>query len=120
MSYLPIILIVVYLLNNKGNLKDFIGDFDFESISPLLSLFGVNENLLKTLSSLDIKNVLQGNADIKSILPLIINLASSMNNHGQQVSEVNDSFTTTPEALEPIKDLAPEQIISSLGNYFHN
>lgn len=120
MSYLPIILIVIFLLGNKGNLKDFIGDFDFESISPLLSLFGVNENVLQTLSSLDIKNVLQGNADIKSILPLIINLASNMNTQQNTNATFQDSFTPTPEALEPIKDLAPEQIISSLGNYFHN
>lgn len=120
MSYLPIILIVIFLLGNKGSLKDFIGDFDFESITPLLSLFGVNEKTVEALTSPDIKNILSGNADLKSMLPIIINLVTELNKNTAKPSNNEFYNSPSPEALDPIKDLAPEQIISSLGNYFQS
>lgn len=120
MSYLPIILIVVFLLSNKGGVKDFIGNFDFESITPLLSLFGVNEKTVEALSSPEIKNVLSGNADLKSMLPIIINLVTELNKPKPQENSNAYYQAPTPEALEPIIDLAPEQVITSLGNYFHS
>jgi hypothetical protein len=119
MSYLPIILIVVFLLSNKGGVKDFIGNFDFESITPLLSLFGVNEKTVEALSSPEIKNVLSGNADLKSMLPIIINLVTELNKPKPQENSNAYYQAPTPEALEPIIDLAPEQVKTSPGNYFH-
>ena len=119
MNFLPIILIIVFLLNkNKGGLV-FLKDFDFESLAPILSLFGIDENTLKLLTSNEIKDILNGNLDIKSLMPIIINLVTTLSK--PSVSEpTNFTATTTPqpEYLNPIKDVATAQILTTLGNYF--
>ena len=117
MSFLPIILTIVFLLNKNANFKDVLSGFDVESISPLLSLFGVPESAAQTLKSEEFKNVLNGSLDVKTILPLITNLISSF----KTASPVNASETplNAPEYLNPIKDVASAEILSSLGNYFN-
>lgn len=118
MNYLPIILIVVFLLSNKNSNGNSLS-FDLESITPLLSLFGVSPEILNMLSSDAIKNVLNGNADINSLLPLITSFVSNFK---------PSSFTQAPQTQEPdtseffspIKDLAEDKILSTLGSYFQN
>ncbi|MBE5744372.1 MAG: hypothetical protein E7358_06680 [Clostridiales bacterium] len=118
MNYLPIILIVVFLLSNKNSTENAL-PFDLESITPLLSLFGVSPQISEILSSDAIKNVLSGNADIKSLLPVITSLITSLK---------SSAPTPTPQAEEsenseffnPIKDVAEDKILSTLGNYFEN
>ncbi len=120
MSYLPIILVVLYLLNKKGGISELLGGLDVESISPLLSLFGVNKGAVELLSSPELKNVLSGNADIKSIIPLITTIMSTMKNTppSAPVSEPQSQYT--PEYLNPIKDVASPDVFTVLNNYFDN
>ena len=119
MSYLPIILVVLYLLNNKkGKGLDFLGGLDVESITPLLSLFGVNKGTVDLLSSPELKNVLSGNADIKSILPLLTNLLTTIKRNPQQNYKNDDIKEFTPEYLNPIKEIAGSEVLSTLNSYF--
>ena len=117
MNFLPIILIVVFLLNKRGG--NAFENFDIESISPLLSLFGVSEDVIKMLSSDEIKNLTKGNFDLKTIIPLLTTLFSNFNKVDQ--TPIKETFTneTSPEYLNPIKDVANADIISTLGNYFN-
>ena len=117
MNFLPIILIVVFLLSKKGGNP--LENFDLESISPLLSLFGVSEDVLNILSRDEIKNLTSGNVDLKSIIPLITTLFSQMNKGDSHPIETTFSSENTPEYLNPIKDVANADIISTLGNYFN-
>ncbi len=120
MGFLPIVLIVVYLLNNKGGLKDFLGGIDFESLSPILSLFGADNKTIELLSSPEIKQILSGNADIKTLIPLISTFISSMNKVGESFDLKSQENQYTAEYLNPIKDVASDEILSSLGNYFNS
>ncbi len=117
MSYLPIILIVVFLLSNKNSNGNEL-PFDLETITPLLSLFGVSPKISEILSSADIKNVLSGNADIKSLLPLITSLITTLKPNEPPVEQNFESENS--EFFNPIKDVAEDKIISTLGSYFQN
>lgn len=117
MSFLPIILTIVFLLNKNANFKDVLSGFDVESIAPLLSLFGVPESAAQTLKSEEFKNVLNGSLDVKTILPLITNLISSFKT--ASTANTSENPLITPEYLNPIKDVASPEILSSLGSYFN-
>ena len=116
MSYLPIVLIVIFLLSRKN--PSILDGFDFESVSPLLSLFGVSEEVLSLLKGDEIKNLASGNFDLKSILPLVTSLFSHIKSEPSTPVESPPNFSDTPEYLNPIKDVASADIISSLGSYF--
>lgn len=116
MNFLPIILIVVFLINKKGG--EFLSGFDFESISPLLSLFGVSDEILTMLKSDGIKDLANGNFDLKTIVPIVTSMFSKMKNEPPSPQENSFSTNQTPEYLNPIKDVANADIISSLGTYF--
>ena len=120
MNFLPIILIVLFLLNRNGKTAEFMKDFDFQSISPLLSLFGINQNLIEMISSPEIKNLLHGNIDIKSLTPLLTTLISSMKQSTPENYEKEENSTYSAEYLNPIKEVASEEVFSSLNSYFEN
>ena len=99
----------------KGNsFNELFSGLDLNSLAPLLSTFGVDENLIKTLSGEEFKNLLNGNLDLKTLLPLVMNLSSGFSPRQTESAQV------TPERLEPIKDVATSQIYSTLGNYFES
>ena len=118
MSYLPIILVVIFLLNRSSGVKEVLQNFDFQSISPLLSLFGVNDKIIETMQSQEMKNALDGNLDIKTLMPLLTTLISSVKQNA--TVEKNDEKRYEPEYLNPIKDVASEEVYSSLNSYFEN
>ncbi len=119
MSFLPIILIIIFLLSKNGKgIPDLTG-FDFESIAPLLNLFGISNDLLKTLTSDEIKKITSGNFDMKSILPLVTSLIETFKSSSTKPFAETPNSTHTPEYLNPIKDVASDEILSSLGNFFN-
>lgn len=118
MSYLPIILIVIFLLNRNSGVKEVLQNFDFQSISPLLSLFGVNDKVIETMQSPEMKNVINGNIDIKTIMPLLTTLISSVKETSPKESTQEKQYQ--PEYLNPIKDVASEEVFSTLSNYFEH
>ncbi len=118
MNYLPIILIVVFLLSNKNSNGNPL-PFDLESITPLLSLFGVSPEISQMLSSDAIKNLLNGNADINSLMPIITSFMSNLK-QSSPAQTPQDNEPNNSEFFNPIKDLAEDKIISTLGSYFQN
>ena len=120
MSFLPIILIILYLLNSNGGIKELLGGVDVKSIAPILSLFGVNEKALDMLSMPEIADLISGKGDIKSLIPLLTSLVSSIKSKPTQPVENIYEQSFSPEYLNPIKDLASEEVYSTLYNYFQN
>ena len=108
MNYLPLILIASLLMKNQNGFKDLLSSFDLESLSPLLSLTGIDASALES-----IKTLLTSNGDIKSLLPLLLKGFSLNQSAPQPVKEQSNDLT-------PIKDIASAEIISTLGNYFEN
>lgn len=119
MGFLPIILLVSYLLNNNGNIKELLGGLDLEGLTPILSLLGADNKTMELLSSPQIKEILSGKADLNSLLPLLMSFLGSMNTPFQNNSTTN-SQSVKSEYLNPIKDFANSEILSSLGNYFNS
>ena len=117
MSYLPIILIVVFLLSNKNSIKDL--PFDLESITPLLSLFGISPEISNMLSSSAVKNAMSGNLDIKELLPLITSLMTNLKQSSPTPTPASTNAENS-EFFDPIKSVADDKILSTLGNYFQN
>ena len=120
MSFLPIILIILYLLNSNGGIKELLGGLDIKSIAPLLSLFGVNEKAVDILSMPEITDLISGKGDFKALIPLLSSLVSSIKTAEPQTSKIQSENTFSPEYLNPIKDVASEEIYSTLYNYFQN
>ena len=119
MSYLVIILVVVFLLS-KNKSSGILSQIDLDSILPLLSLFGIDEKITSLISSEEIKNLISGNGDIKSIMPLLLNILTSLKATPTFKEEVKSEPIIQNEYLNPIKDIASEEIISTLGNYFEH
>ena len=120
MSFLPIILIVLFLLNRNDGMKELLGGLDFKSISPLLSLFGVDEKAVDMLSSPELSDLFNGKGDIKSLIPLLSSFVSTMKNTPSSTLQKPSESTFSPEYLNPIKDVASEEVYSTLNNYFQN
>ncbi len=120
MSFLPIILIVLFLLNKNGGMNELLGGLDFKSISPLLSLFGVDEKAVDMLSSPELLDLFSGKGDIKALIPLLSSFVSTMKSTPSAEYEKPNESTFTPEYLNPIKDVASEEVYSTLSNYFQN
>ena len=65
---------------------------------------------------------LAGNGSFKALLPLLPTLLKSFNNfnNGKNYnSEETSSYYEEAQNLTPIKDIANEKIMSTLGNYFN-
>lgn len=102
------------MLKGGGNFKELLSGVDLSSIAPLLTTFGINDSIVKLISSDEVKSLLNGNLDLKTLLPLVMNLASSFS------PQQTESAQVSPERLDPIKDVATSQIYSTLGNYFES
>lgn len=108
MNYLPLILIASLLMKNGNGFKDLLGSIDLESLSPLLSLTGLDPSALE-----GIKTLISSNGDFKSLLPLLLKGFTLNQSAPQPVKEQSNN-------LNPIKDIASAEIIGALGNYFEN
>lgn len=129
MKILPVLLLLLYFFMKSGNsdsIKNLISGADLKSLSPVLSLLGVDENILNAVSSDAVKDFLSGKSDIKSLISLLAPIIASL----LKKRENSDSAISAPlngekngeihEGLSPIRDLAGEEIYSTLGNYFNS
>ena len=77
--------------NTGGGLKQLLSNFDLETVKPLLTLFGVDENALDALSGDNLQNLLSGNGDIlsliKTLLPIISAVYSATKGYGNLPSD---------------------------------
>ncbi len=119
MSFLPIILILLYMMRKNPNLYNLLSSIDLESISPILELFNVDKKIVEELTSTNFQNFISGNGSFKDILPLLPILFKYFNKNTPANSDLPSiNYPTLNEELNPIKDIASEKILSTLGNYF--
>lgn len=122
MNYLIILLLGFLLLSKKSqNVSNILNGINLESISPVLETFGVNSDLLNAINSPQIKDYLSGNGNIKDLLPLLTPLLKDfLTKKNTSFSNENmQDFTAKSEYLSPIKDIADESVLTTLGNYFN-
>ncbi len=122
MNYLIILLLGFLLLSKKSpSVSNILNGIDLENISPVLETFGVNSDLLNAINSPQIKDYLSGNGNIKDLLPLLIPILKEfLNKKNSSFSGENvQDFTPKSEYLSPIKDIADESVLTTLGNYFN-
>ena len=83
---------------------------EYEKMSNLVV---ADEKTLKTwlFEKLAIKSLTTSGGDLKTLLPLILKSFTPPQQEKPAVS---------PRGLDPIKDVASAEIISTLGNYFEN
>ncbi len=121
MSFLPLILLLFLLFKKDSNnsILDIIKNIDPSYLSPILEFLGVKLDGLDLLNSEEFKCFLSGNGDIKSLIPMLLPLLKNFNkpsatNCGNFSEELKNEY------FSPIKDIAGEEITSTLGNYFSN
>ena len=122
MSFLPIILMLIFLMRkNPESFYGILNSLDLESIAPILELFGIDKKIVEELSSTNFLNFINGNGSIKDLLPLLPMFLKYFN-FNKPPSTFTDNFDKNTyvlnEELNPIKDIACESITSTLGNYF--
>ena len=116
MSFLPIIIAIFFLMKNNSSFSEILGNIDIDGIKNTLKELGIENTFLNNISSDTISSILSG--DIKSLLPLLPSIISMFNRSSYSNSENQNTNYYKNEDLNPIKDIASEQIISTLGNYF--
>lgn len=120
MSFLPLILLLIVLFkrNNSNFTLDFLKDIDISSLLPILELLGLKGDSLNLLNNDEFKNFLSGNGDIKSLIPLLLPL---LKNFTTPTFNSNENYTENikSEYLSPIKDIANDDITTTLENYFN-
>ena len=116
MNVLPIIIIIFMLFKDRFNSLNLLDGIDLDSVAPILELFNVDKNILNTLNSNDFKQLLNGNINLKTLLPLIMPLLNSFNSTSSTFtsSATEQSYNGTT----PIRDIAGQNIIEAFENYF--
>lgn len=123
MNFLPIILMLAFMIRkNPSSFYNILNSIDIESIAPILELFGIDKKIVEELSSTNFQNFINGNGSIKDFLPLIPIVLKyfnfNKNPSSQSFTDASKTDFTLNEELNPIKDIANENIMSTLGNYF--
>ncbi len=114
MNFLPII-ILLFLYMKKDSLKGVFDSIDIDEIKETLKELGIKSEILDFLSNETINDITSGN--FKAILPLIPTFLSLFNKD-TKFTENTTTYYNSYEELSPIKDIASENITSTLGNYF--
>ena len=118
MNFLPLILIAFLLFRkNDSPILEFIKNIDIPSISPILELLGLNADSLEFLKDENFKNILSGNVDLKSLIPMILPLIKNFREpKTSYTADFSDNLKS--EYLSPIKDIANAEITNSLSGFF--
>lgn len=120
MNFLPILLIIAFLLKGNGqnssNLAEFLKNINLSDLYPLLETFGINKTLLDGLSPDVLNNFQNGNINIASLLPLILPIINKFFQNNTNSSNLESP--TVSEGLSPIKDVINDELYTSLEKYF--
>ena len=114
MNYLPIVLIIAFFMLKNKDALNLISGLDLQTLTPLLNLLGVNEEMLKTLINPELISTIQSGGDIKTLLPTIIKTINAFNSNTSNVA----TKTNVGENLKPIEEFAGNEVLGALGNYF--
>lgn len=118
MNILPIILALI-LFFSKSGAKNLFDNFDLNAISPLLNLLGVDGKITELLSSDAFKKVINGKFDLPTLISLVTPFLSGfMNKNTGDFSIKPPVNNDNLNKLEPISDIAPNDVIEKLNDYF--
>lgn len=123
MSLLPLLFLLLFSQNNQNfQLKNILENLDVQSLAPVLNLLGINGNAINLLSSPQFKEILNGNANLTSILPSLLPLFSGLFNAENSSDKKNDGAKAPPKDqcfyLSPIEDFANDTVKNGLSDYF--
>ncbi len=128
MNFLPLVLILglVYLGKND-NLRQLLPKLDIPSFAPLLKILGVDDKTISTLSSEAFSKLLEGDVDLRTVLPTAISLFSENstkkpdgnNPSGDKAVGEETEFEITDNYFEPIKNAIPDDVSSDLSCFFN-
>lgn len=112
MSILPILIgLFLFTRNNQDNpLSRFLSQIDLSSLLDLLKQFGIGEHLLSNIPQELITSLLNGEADLKTLLPLLIKFFMQKK---EEVSPPQKSFDTDFNFING-------EIKTALYNYLHS
>lgn len=117
MNILTIIVLSFFLLKDKFDFSSLINSLDVEGLRPILQLLNVDESILNLLNGDNLKQLLNGNFDFKTLLPLITPLLTSLlkpNTNAFNSNNYNQNF----EDFSLIKDIAGQDVAQAFENYF--
>ena len=119
MNFLPIILFAMLLGGDKlSTVKDFLSRVDFSSFAPILKIFGLNNKTIEFLESDQFNQLLSGNLDLKSILPLLTSFFTSQNTSEEAQPKTEEETTPPKDTVSAIKNVAPTEVEETFNVYF--
>ena len=117
MNVLPILALIFMLLKDKFDLQSLIKNIDLQSLSPILELFNVDASILNALNGDAFKEILNGNFDLKTLLPLIMPLLTSFLKPNSAPFNANN-FSPSFQDFSIIKDIAGQDVTQAFESYF--
>ena len=117
MNFIAIAIVAALLLGGDkiNQIKEFLAKIDFKSFAPLLQILGVNKDGIDFLSSEKFEEILTGETDVKTLLPLLSTLFKQKETSEQQSQ--NDGGNA--DFVAPIKEVAPTEVEESISAYFN-
>lgn len=117
MNILPIIILLFMLLKDKFNVSSLLNGIDVDGLAPVFELLNVDPSIINALNSDELKNALNGNLDLKTLLPVIMPLISSFTKNSSKPFE-NQNLYNKYENFSLIKDIAGQNVTTAFENYF--
>ena len=119
MNFLPIVfLLFVFGGGSLQGMKDLLSRIDLSSFSPLFPFLGIDKKTADFLCGEEFSSLLEGNADVRSLLPVLGNLFLKKNEDPEEKNEAEETSPKKPLSLDPIRNIATGDIEAALGNYF--
>lgn len=114
MNYIPLLFLILLLKNSKSSsLKSILSSIDLDSLKPILEMCGLSDSVTQFISSDEFENLLEGNLDLKSLLPLVMPLMSKFSKQNKS-GGATETPPTDCHFLQPIENLADEKIKTNL------
>ena len=115
-----LLLILLFGGGRTAEIRNFLARVDFKSFAPVLKLMGVSDKTIEYLSSENFEKLMEGNGDLKSALPAFLSAFKKETPAatGEENGETEGDKPIKNNYLDPIKDLAANEALSSLGAYF--
>ncbi len=119
MNFLPVVLLLfVFGGGSLQGMKDLLSRIDISSFSPLFPFLGIDKKTADFLCGEEFSSLLEGNADLKSLLPLLGNLFRGETEKTDKGSDSEETPPKKPASLDPIRNIATGDIEAALGSYF--
>ncbi len=117
MNILPIIVLIFLMLKDKFDFSNLLDGVDINSLLPIFELLNVDPSIINTLNNDNFKDLMNGNLDLKTLLPVILPMLTSLKKPTS--TEFNEtSATFTYSDFSPIKDIAGQNVTTAFESYF--